>query len=100
MYIGLPNNPQFTGVQDPQALSEHIFRSKGPSGQNKEYLFMLEKALHDLGSGSGDKHVEDLADRVRNLQVESAQGTAQSAIQHELHRVESGRGHGEQEEVE
>ena len=100
VYIGLPNNPQFTGAQEPQALSEHILRSKGPSGENREYLFMLEQALHDLGSESGDKHVEDLADRVRKLQVDPLQGNTESAIQHEIDRVESGKGNGEQEEVE
>lgn len=29
---------------------------------------MLEQALHDLGKGSGDVHVEDLANRVRSLE--------------------------------
>ena len=100
VYIGLPNNTQFKGVQDPQALAEHIFHSKGPSGENKEYLLMLEQALHDLGTGSRDKHVEDLAERIRRLQMGSSQSATHSAIQHEVHRVESGTGHGEQEEVE
>ena len=33
VYIGTPENPQFTGPQDPQALAEHIYRSEGPSGR-------------------------------------------------------------------
>ena len=65
VYIGLPDNPQFSGPQDPQALAEHICRSRGPSGENVEYLFMLEQALKELGAESGDGHVQDLADRVR-----------------------------------
>ncbi|KAI9720040.1 MAG: hypothetical protein M1812_003167 [Candelaria pacifica] len=68
VYIGLPSNPQFVGVQDPQKLAEHIYGSRGPSGENKEYLYMLEKALEELSTESGDEHVRDLADRVRRLE--------------------------------
>lgn len=35
VYIGLPDNPQFLGPQDPQVLAEHIVQSRGPSGENK-----------------------------------------------------------------
>ena len=35
VYIGLPDNPQFLGPQDPQALAEHIAKSRGPSGENR-----------------------------------------------------------------
>ena len=66
-YIGTPDNPQFTGPLDPQELAEHIWRSQGPSGPNKEYLFMLEKSLDELCSDSKDQHVQDLAARVRDL---------------------------------
>ncbi|KAK5172238.1 uncharacterized protein LTR77_003876 [Saxophila tyrrhenica] len=48
VYIGLPDNPQFLGVQEPQALAEHIVQSRGPSGENVEYLFMLEEGLEGL----------------------------------------------------
>ncbi|KAL9598920.1 MAG: hypothetical protein Q9219_004186 [cf. Caloplaca sp. 3 TL-2023] len=67
VYIGLPENPQFLGVQDPDELARHIWKSKGPSGENKEYLFMLEEALDGLGEEAGDEHVEDLARRVRAI---------------------------------
>ena len=100
VYIGLPNNPQFMGVQEPQRLAEHIFQSKGPSGENKEYLFMLENALNELGYDSQDKHVQDLAGRVRRLAPQSGGGAAAVSIQNEMQRVKSGHGHGEQEELE
>ncbi|TKA28215.1 hypothetical protein B0A50_04187 [Salinomyces thailandicus] len=48
VYIGLPSNPQFLGPQDPQALAEHIVGSRGPSGENREYLYQLEEALEGL----------------------------------------------------
>ena len=45
-----------------------IQRSRGPSGDNAEYLFMLESALEELAEDSRDEHVRDLAHRVRALQ--------------------------------
>lgn len=72
VYIGLPSNPQFVGPQDPQALAAHILASRGPSGDNIEYLLMLEEALKGLCPAgmdvkSIDFHVSDLARRCREL---------------------------------
>ncbi|MCJ1352823.1 MAG: hypothetical protein MMC33_002807 [Icmadophila ericetorum] len=88
VYIGLPSNPQFLGPQDPEVLAERIVQSTGPSGENREYLFMLETALGQLlgeeeekeegrdrknGEGNSnvdvdaDGHVGDLARRVRMI---------------------------------
>lgn len=67
MYIGTPENEMFVGPQDPQELAERIWRSRGPSGGNGEYLLCLEEALDGLGEGSGDGHVKDLADRLRAI---------------------------------
>lgn len=64
VYIGTPDNDQFTGPQDVQALAEHIYRSEGPSGLNREYLLGLNEALRELSPESGDEHVTDLSDRV------------------------------------
>ncbi|KAI1488505.1 ChaC-like protein-domain-containing protein [Biscogniauxia mediterranea] len=81
VYIGTPANDQFTGPQDPQALAEHIYVSEGPSGPNREYLLELERALAALSPGegpgegeSGDAHVSDLCDRVRELERRRAAG--------------------------
>lgn len=68
VYIGLPDNPQFLGVQDPQALAEHIMVSRGPSGENRDYLWQLEEALEGLSAESGDEHVRDLGERCREIQ--------------------------------
>ncbi|GAB1311249.1 glutathione-specific gamma-glutamylcyclotransferase [Madurella fahalii] len=67
VYIGTPDNEQFVGPQDPQALAEHIYRSEGPSGLNRDYLLGLEKALDELSPESGDEHVTDLSNRVRAI---------------------------------
>ncbi|KAK5674785.1 hypothetical protein LTS10_012521 [Elasticomyces elasticus] len=68
VYIGLPSNPQFLGPQDPQELAEHIMRSRGPSGENRDYLFQLEEALDGLSKESVDEHVTDLARRCRVIE--------------------------------
>lgn len=93
VYIGLPDNPQFMGVQEPQALAKHIVGSVGPSGPNKEYLYQLEQALNSLSSESGDAHISDLAERARA--VETAQtGTGiestRSAVDKVLHLSSQG----------
>ncbi|KAF3762497.1 ChaC-like protein, partial [Cryphonectria parasitica EP155] len=67
VYIGTPDNDQFTGPQDVQGLAEHIYRSEGPSGLNREYLLHLDTALQDLSPESGDEHVTDLSARVRAI---------------------------------
>ena len=112
VYIGLPNNPQFMGVQEPDQLARHIWRSRGPSGENSEYLFMLEEALEGLGKESGDKHVEDLARRAKALGAKkseddvsggmgnSDENVAEKAVESEMKRVTSGTASHEQEETE
>jgi glutathione-specific gamma-glutamylcyclotransferase len=80
VYIGTPDNDQFTGPQDPQALAEHIYRSAGPSGLNKDYLLGLEAALDELSPDSGDEHVTDLACRVRAIEREQS-GTVAANIE-------------------
>ncbi|KAF3046666.1 hypothetical protein E8E12_011496 [Didymella heteroderae] len=72
VYIGLPENPQFLGPQDPDALAQHILKSRGPSGENREYLFNLEEALLGLSADSGDKHISDLVARCKKIEAESA----------------------------
>ena len=67
VYIGTPDNEQFMGPQDPQVLAEHIYRSRGPSGLNRDYLLSLETALDSLSPESGDGHVTDLANRLREI---------------------------------
>ena len=93
-------------------LARHILKSRGPSGENREYLFFLEKALLELSTDSGDKHVSDLVRRCRAIEkeeareeedVEEAEGEEHIAeaekvgVGMPLHRVGSTE---EQEEVE
>jgi len=105
VYIGLPDNPQFMGAQDPQKLAEHIWQSRGPSGENREYLLMLEEALKDLDTQSGDSHVRDLADRLRAIERSRSRSGGATDISHtsidaELKRIQSRASNGHREEVE
>lgn len=67
VYIGMPDNPQFLGALDPQQVAQKINQSKGPSGENREYLLNLEQALLELSPDSKDDHITDLAKRVRAM---------------------------------
>ena len=57
---------------------------------------MVDHALHELGSESGDKHIEDLAKRVREIDSTSDHDRETEAVQHELEKVASGEATGEE----
>lgn len=76
VYIGLPDNPQFLGAQPPQAVAEKIYSSRGPSGENRDYLFQLEQSLEALGLASHDEHISDLSRRVNALLVARSEPVA------------------------
>ncbi|KAG8527066.1 uncharacterized protein KY384_008495 [Bacidia gigantensis] len=96
VYIGLPSNPQFLGLQTPDAVAQVISQSIGPSGRNDEYLFMLETALDSLDSEAGDSHISELARKVMQLTKVSQE----KAAAHEIDRVATGRGDVPREETE
>lgn len=98
VYIGTPDNAQFRGPQDPQELAEIIARSVGPSGENKEYLLMLEEELRGLCPQSGDGHVRDLAARVRQMEQERVEGRRPPDMG--ASRIKKAQGQDRQEELE
>ncbi|EEP82764.1 predicted protein [Uncinocarpus reesii 1704] len=84
VYIGLPTNSQFLrnpADRDPASVATVIFRSRGQSGENKEYLYLLEKALEGIGLGYADAHVTDLVKRVRALEGVREGRKSQSEIE-------------------
>lgn len=104
VYIGTPDNDQFVGPQDPQALAEHIQRSEGPSGLNRDYLLGLKTALDELSPDSGDAHVTDLSDRLREIERRIKSGETKAEVnalpKHVSHEFAKVSSVDEQEETE
>lgn len=90
----MPDNPQFLGALPPQEIADCISRSRGPSGDNQEYLFQLEDSLKSLGRDSSDEHVSDLVQRVKALGIKAE---SQEQREPEVQKIGSTN---EQEEVE
>lgn len=97
VYIGMPDNPQFLGVQEPQRVAEKINESIGPSGENREYLLQLEEALLQLSPNSRDEHISDLARRVRTMKLPLRSPKQRRLSEAGLQKVRSTE---EQEEIE
>ena len=97
VYIGMPDNPQFLGALDPQAVALKINESRGPSGENREYLLNLEQALISLSPRSHDEHISDLARRVRAMVPPNRSAVEDAAALPIAFRISSTE---EQEEVE
>jgi len=73
VYIGTHDNPAFVGpMKSSDALAEHIYHSRGPSGENKDYLYQLAEALRELSPESKDRHVWDLEEKVKGIEQRDA----------------------------
>ncbi|GLU01038.1 hypothetical protein SLE2022_183640 [Rubroshorea leprosula] len=59
------HNNNYLGPASLEEIAKQIIHAEGPSGPNREYLFQLEKALHQLGCK--DEHVMGLAKEVRRI---------------------------------
>lgn len=97
VYIGMPDNPQFLGALDPQEVALTINESRGPSGENREYLLNLEQALVNLSPQSHDEHISDLAKRVRAMPLPDRSISDPLDTFQPIHKMNSTE---EQEEVE
>jgi len=82
VYIGTPENPQFVArnrVPGEAELAQHIYNSRGPSGENKDYLFELHQALEELCPESKDNHIRSLFRKVAILEAEGRLNGMQGA---------------------
>jgi len=66
-YVGRNDNPSFVGSTPLDELAAVIWRSAGPSGPNKEYLYNLATSIRHLAPESFDSHLFALEDKVRAL---------------------------------
>ncbi|BFZ62382.1 hypothetical protein YB2330_003476 [Saitoella coloradoensis] len=72
-YIGTTSNEAFVGPpphNDQDELARRILKCKGPSGQNREYLYNMAEALRELSPETRDVHVFDLEERAKRLEKE------------------------------
>ncbi|WP_395338538.1 gamma-glutamylcyclotransferase [Ningiella sp. W23] len=67
VYMATPDNEAFLGGATIEELAQHIFNSSGPSGDNKDYVYELAKALR--ARGVVDEHVLALEQAL--LKIES-----------------------------
>ncbi|KAF5346047.1 hypothetical protein D9756_010840 [Leucocoprinus leucothites] len=66
-YVGRNDNPSFIGSEPLDILADRIWRTVGPSGPNKEYLFKLANSVRELSPDSYDSHLFALEDMVKAL---------------------------------
>lgn len=66
-YVGRPDNPSFIGSEPLDQLAKHIWKSVGPSGKNKDYLYQLADAVRFLAPEAFDSHLFALETRCRQL---------------------------------
>jgi len=62
VYIAGPENPDYLGPAPIEAIAEQVRQSRGPSGDNLEYVLRLAEALRDIGAD--DPHVSELVQRL------------------------------------
>ncbi|WP_189467841.1 gamma-glutamylcyclotransferase [Litchfieldella qijiaojingensis] len=67
VYIATQDNAAFLGEAPFNAMAEQIATAHGPSGPNRDYLLNLATSLEGLGAE--DRHVFELADRVRDYRL-------------------------------
>lgn len=64
-YVADPHNPDYLGPATLLELAEHVLRSSGPSGSNRDYLFSLARGLRECAIH--DEHVFALEREVEKL---------------------------------
>ena len=57
-YLALPDNPNYLGIAALAEIARQIHAARGPSGNNRDYLLELARALTELGAS--DDHVLEL----------------------------------------
>jgi len=58
-YVATPDNPNYLGPADAEAIASQVRSASGPSGPNGEYVLRLAGALRERGIP--DPHVEAIA---------------------------------------
>ncbi|CAN8273355.1 unnamed protein product [Cochlearia groenlandica] len=64
------SNKYYLGPAPLEDMARQIATANGPCGNNRDYLFLLEKALHDIGHE--EEYVIELANEVRKVLAKSS----------------------------
>jgi cation transport protein ChaC len=67
VYIGTIDNESFVGPEDLQDTAKIISETRGPSGENWEYLEKLYYSLRDLDKNGKDEYLEALVHEVLRI---------------------------------
>ena len=67
VYVAESEDPNYLGPASLSEIAQQIFRAKGPSGPNTEYLIELAEGLRAIGVS--DEHVFSLEQQVRLLET-------------------------------
>ncbi len=70
VYIAQESNGAYLGPASELDIARQIAVSKGPSGSNSEYLYLLADALRALGEV--DHHVFAIEDQLRTLNTNTS----------------------------
>lgn len=65
VYVAGPDNPNYLGEAPLSRIARQIAQSRGPSGENTDYVLQLAGALRAMGAH--DSHVFDLEAELRAL---------------------------------
>ena len=65
VYVANPGNEAYLGPAGEDEIARHIAASRGPSGENRDYLLALAAALRELGSD--DAHVFGIERELRGM---------------------------------
>jgi cation transport protein ChaC len=76
-YLATPLNAHYLGEAAVEAIAAQIVDSRGPSGENADYLMRLHEWLESVQAT--DEHVRELVEHVRRIQRQrEASATAPS----------------------
>jgi len=69
VYVGHTTNPSFYKPTTLDQLAAQIHKSVGPSGPNKEYLYLLKQQVEDLCPPANDPYLANLEGLVKQLDL-------------------------------
>ena len=69
LYLGDQDHRQYAGPDTLENMARCILHRVGPSGPNKEYLYNLSLAMKELVPHVKDTHLEELEQKVRELEA-------------------------------